>query len=492
MIERKNLAMQEDAFEHLAAQMVATIAGSVPQEVVSLIFASPLSARTPDLCLMWHPGYRKRHRFLLLAGNVTRLPVDLAKGLIRATGLWKPFGYALYGEIKDTLLVVASLCGKEKPDGGYETPYVFSEPKDGLFVFGPITSCGLKAKPVSLLSFWQKLAIGFRLSKAGLSSFCKLSGDLLDRILLLSEWCSWVFGFKWISDYYLEKTLASTVEKFGVKKIGCVHEMHFYARIVWRVASKYQAKSYTVQHAAITEGKRWYFTYPEERESGLALPDVMYVYNQKVIEMLKPYFPVTRFILSCSSRYAQWRLVKPIDAPGKYYLFVGAMASFDSEVLIATLRRLLDSAELMPVRVRLHPTSMLTRAVRRWIQSSSTHGLIKVSEGTPLRDDIEGAKVVIGMSTTVLEEALLLGRPVVQITHPEYLRYLDISDLTGVVIKDWQALTVKDIQLASAIQVDAQKVRLDLGLDEPVVDYDRLFEVEGHRKWPEDEKTVML
>ncbi len=468
--------MNHDYFEILAAKFVAAAARSVSEQLISSVFASPLSARSPDLCMLWHQGYRKNHSVKLFFSLFLSMLLAFLKGMIRLTTNSKPFGYAVYGKIADSILVVTSLCGTLTPDGEYKTVYVETVKDDALFIFGPFNSCGKNLKKIKDLLFTEKLILIYSLAKSGCLATTKLDCKIHDKVLLLLQWFCWTLSFQWLHDYYLEKSLSDTVKKYGIKKVGCIHEMHYYARIVWRVARKYKAKSYTIQHAAFSGDKRWYICLSEEIESGLALPDVMYVYNDRVSNVLKHYYRQTNFYQGCSARYTHWKNVDRIKGKGKCYLFVGALAGFDNDVLIAAIRCLLKtSTELLPVRLRLHPFAKLSCGVRRWIRASLKKGIIEISKDTPLRDDLEGAAVVIGMSTTVLEESLVLGRPVVQINHPDFREFIDIGDVKGVMKRNYKELLAKDLTDVSSLEVDHIEMRKRLGLQHETINYKRLF-----------------
>lgn len=234
------------------------------------------------------------------------------------------------------------------------------------------------------------------------------------------------------------------------------------------------AKGYTVQHAAVTSGKRWYFSHPEERESGLVLPDVMYVFDRQIEQLLKPHYPATEFRLGCSSRYECWKDTQPRAGTGSYYLFAGALAGFDNDVLLSTLRRIVENGCTLPLKVRLHPHAQVKRGMRRWLLSAERQGLVLVSRDTPLLTDIEGSIGAVGMSTTVLEEALLMGKPVVQLTHPWYLQYIDMDGIRGAVKKDWMLFSSADVP-KDGLGVDSESMRERLGLNQQVVTYKELF-----------------
>tara|TARA_Y100000031_G_scaffold17880_1_gene18382 strand:- start:314 stop:1603 length:1290 start_codon:yes stop_codon:yes gene_type:complete len=427
--------------------------------------------------MLWHPGYRKNHSTKLFIELLLSMFLGSLKGIIKLTTNLKPFGYAVYGKVGDSILVVASTCGTQSSEGEYKTSYVETVKDDALFVFGSFKSCGTNSVKIKSLPFTEKLILIYSLIKSGFCASARLDCKIFDKILLLLEWLSWSLSFRWLQDYYLEKSLSETVNKNNIRKIGCIHEMHFYARVVWRVAKKYKAKGYTVQHAAFSDNKRWYICFPEEIENGLELPDVIYVYSSRVSNVLKQYYEKTELYLGCSTRYAYWKDVDRSQKEGQYYLFVGALAGFDNDVLIATLQRLLrNSTEVIPVMLRLHRFAELSYGARRWIRSSIDKGDICMSKGdSSLIADLESATVVIGMSTTVLEEALLLGRPVVQLQHPDYREFIDVSGVEGVMKRDYRTLLAKDLIDASTLKVDHMEMRMRLGLQNEIIDYKRLF-----------------
>lgn len=468
--------MIHDYFELLAAKFVVMATRSVSKKLISVVFASPLSARSPDLCMLWHPGYRNRHSTKLFFDLLFSVALGVLKGFVRLVTSIRPFGYAIYGKVAGSILVVPSICGSQSPNGEYKTAYVETVKEDALFVYGPYKNCGKNSVRIKSLSFLEKLSLIYSLAKSGLNASVRLDCKIFDKVLLLLKWLSWSLSLQWLHDYYLEISLSETVEKYDIQKIGCIHEMHFYSRIVWRVAKKYNAKGHTIQHAAFSNGKRWYFCFQEEIESGLMLPDVMYVYSDRVSNVLKQYYEKTSFYPGCSIRYSHWKDVEVSEKKGKYYLFAGALAAFDNDVLITTLRGILqNSTEFIPVKLRLHPFAKLSYSVKRWIRLSSDKGIVAISKDTSLRDDIEDAIVVLGMSTTVLEEALLLGRPVVQILHPDFREYIEIDGVKGAVRRNYRNLLVEDIIDASTLQVDHQEMRKRLGLNNSVVSYKRLF-----------------
>lgn len=259
-------------------------------------------------------------------------------------------------------------------------------------------------------------------------------------------------------------------------KLGCVHEMHAYSRIVWRVAEKYGATGHTVQHAALSSGKRWYFSYPEERAAGLALPSVFYVFDDRTASLLRPWFETTRFVLGCSSRYVKWASHEPVSAPTHgQVLFAGALANFDNEVLFNAL---LNVSRKRPsagaVVLRLHPAAQLGFRQKALLRYLLWKNLMALSNRTDLVADLAQARLVVGMSTTVLEEAILFGLPAVQITDEKYLLFVDVSGISGARQVNWKDLALEGIDPGLG-EIDTSAARERFGLDQPVVTYERLF-----------------
>lgn len=468
--------MENDPFEKLAARFVHAVSTVVPDRFKSLVFSSPLCARDPDVCLLWHAGYRQRHRWRMLIQLCFSTARSLAKGIVKILGRREPFGYAVYGKVNDAILVLNSACGLMAPDGEYRTDYVASDKDDAMFVFGLMRECGRSARKIRAASAKEKALIAVSLAKNGIGVFLKMDGNLLDKTLLVLEWLSWVLGLQWLGNLYLEQVLSETVSRHHIKKIGCIHEMHSYSRIVWRVASRFGLDSFTVQHASLSQGKRWYFLHTEEISAGLALPDLFYVFDQKIAELLKPYFKNTRFTLGCSCRYRQWIDAKPLKADAEgYCLFVTGIAGFDNEVVIGSLRNMLSRSRLkIPVRLRLHSRAELSQQMRRWIRFQAKKGKIELSKDVPLARDIEGSRCVTGMSSTVLEEALLLGRPVIKLTHPDYLSYINLDGIAGAKDIDCRDLS-PELLCRMNIETDSLEMRKRLGLGQPVVTFERLF-----------------
>jgi len=465
---------QEDHLERYAARLVARAVGSFPQ-LSAVFFSSPMCARSPDLSLVWHPGYRTSHPFRVYAALIWSLWTALPKGLARLLFRVRRGGYCRYGKVRDSILIVPEVCGDESPVGRFYSPYVATKSEDAVLVFGPWHKLGSARKVFNKIGLRRSLQIYGSLLVAGVLGVLTTKGLLKDRVMLLFMWVSWAVGGEWIVIHQLEVTLKEILLSERIQKVGCVHEMHGYSRLVWYVSERHGAITFTVQHASISAGKRWYFSQREELRAGLKLPQVFYMYNQHDRSLLKPWFPSSDLRLGCSQRYFGWKSCNPNENRNLTdYLFVGGLAKFDNEVVCNGLRLLISQGRQgRSIRLRLHPFAQLTHRQKRWLKVQVSNGEIQYSNSS-LYADINKARVVVGMSTTALEEALFLDRPVVQIIDDQYRLFLNLEGVPGVESLPWRKLTW-DLLDSSRPANTHEQFKVRLGLDKPLIDYERLF-----------------
>lgn len=468
--------MKQHTFERMAVSFIVQAAKYGPDAMKSLVFSSPLCARITCNNLLWHAGYRNNNRIFMFCRCLFGVVISTIKGLIKIIVFRAALNYRIYGKIKKTLLVAPVTLGGIHNDS-FSTSYIVSDRDDCVFVFGWKKEFFGNATSDVKIPLKDKLAICNSLLVSGIKAFNCVWGSHYEKSLLLLMWLSWVMSLRWMREYCLEQKLLALVAEYNIEKIGCLHEMHPHARIVWRVAARCGIKSYALQHAEITEGKRWYFFYPEEKIVGLALPDVMYVFSERIERMLRGAYNETVFRLGCSNRYADWKILKDVDMPmGKYWLFVSALPLFDNECVIEGARKVLEIEKTnFPVRIRLHPYAKLNLKTRMTLRRLANKGLIHISSEINLRDDIKGASVVVGCGSTTMLEALICGRPVVKLDFPGYFNYADISDINGVWSVNYANLCSRDIVDAMKIVVDRKEALNRLGVSNPIVTYNSLF-----------------
>jgi len=470
-----------DAFELAAGRFAAAAAAALPPELAFLAFASPISARTPDESDIWHPGLRARSAPELLAAIRATIGRERLKGVARLARDRSRYAFALYGQPGANLLVLTSICGTPVASAdtpGFTTPYVPTAPDDALLVFGDRSTCGPAQESLPATSAIAARRVTAALLVAGREGglACGIAG--VERELLEATWEAWALGGRWAREWRLADALDIASQRTpDLERIGCIHEMHAYARVVWHHAARQGLARHTVQHAVVASGKRWYFSTADERAAGLVLPDVMYAFCDRDIELLSSAMPDTTLMRGCSGRYAGWRGSAALapQAAG-CVLFAGALAGFDNDALFAAARAYTDSGAAHGIpRIRLHPYAVVSPRDREWLDAATSQGLVELSADTPLAHDLAAARVVVGMGTTVLQEALLLGRPVVQLADPAYVTYVDMTGFDAVLRVDADSFSATDVAAALALEPDHDQVRDRLGLDKPLVDYARLF-----------------
>lgn len=471
-----------EEFERLAARIWTAAADDLPEDLRSLAVASWLATRIPDSRLVWHPGHRAADRSRLARGLAWEAGLGFFAGLAKIALRLRRFESACVGAVDGTLTVVPSELGGWDSDGVFTTPYLPLSDGMETLVVGPAGTCGPAAAEVAW-SRTEAFRVWRALLRAGRRAASRAAGPGGDVRLLRLEWLAWALPARWLYDWCIDRAVRERLSRGDVRAVGSPHEMNAHARVVWRAAAEAGASRHTLQHAEVTAAKRWYFAYPEEQAAGVVLPDVMHVFDPSLAEGLAAWYPATAFRFGSSARYARWRDVVATARPEDgTCLVAGAMALFDNEVVLGAVEGLAADPGLgRRIVVRLHPWADVSRARRRALDRLARAGRVDISSGRSLADDLDAAAVVVGMSTTVLEEAVLLGRPAVQLVHPEWLRYVEMEGVGGATVVAHDRLDAAALEAAAAKPTDANAMRLRLGLGRPLVDQRRLL--------AEDEET---
>jgi len=177
--------MSRDDFEQIAGEFIAKVAVSANEQLKSSIFASPLSARIPDSCMLWHPVYRNKNRSRLFVRLLISLFVGCLGGFVRLVRDFKsPLGYVISGRLNNAVLVITSRSAYHGKNGEFKTAYVSTGQEDGIFVFGPVSFLGAKATRIPHVVFKRKLLLTIDLLRCGICAFGGIRGGLFDKILL--------------------------------------------------------------------------------------------------------------------------------------------------------------------------------------------------------------------------------------------------------------------------------------------------------------------
>ena len=477
------VAPEQLAFERLASLIWRGAAKRTHGEAHLLASLSPLAVRVPDSRFVWHPALRASSRGALVRSLLAELGGALLRGAAKLLRGGVRFEVATAGSRGGGLLVVPSALGKLEAQGRFTTPYIELDPEREALVFGPPGTCGRGAQPVRV-GVGALFGLAVRLKVAGLVSAVSADGPVGDRMLLLLEWLVWVAGLRFAYDLALARALEARIEAGNVPVIGSVHELNSIGRTIWAVAARHDVPGRALQHAEITSGKRWYFPLSEELAAGVSLPAEFVVYDSRLAEELAPHLPGVRFRLGCSQRYALWKRVAPAPrTAGGVALFVGALAPFDNDVVLGALERIAEARPALGLAVRLHPAAEVLPPRARALARLEATGAVEVSRGLTLAEDLARASVVIGMSTTVLEEALLTGCPAVQLTDPDFLAYIDLHSVAGATRLaceklDAAALTAAAATDPASIAAGAAEIEARLGLGHAIVTHAALLDGE--------------
>ena len=463
-----------DSFEELASKYSANIAGYLGMDKY-LVFSSPISVRSPDGSLIWHHKYRRKYfpkvlfrSLALLMKNILVFPYKILYKKIN-------WGYLLSGNISGNILVLPSVCCSIGSNGALTSSYIDFSDKDACMVIGPFDGLGSNAIRLKETDAGKRFSLLWKMVLSGIQGVGWTGGQTCEKLLLFSEWLNWSFGLMWLTPFAIRRYCHCIFNKQKIQKAGCIQELHSFARAVWDAAGCLGVKRYTLQHATISRAKAWYFPLRYEIDAGIVFPDVMYVYDPSVSGMLKDYFSA-RFEMGSSKRYARWKKVEiPDRVKEGHCLFATSLMAFDNETVLGAMITLIDNGYPGEIRVRQHPVARINNKLQRVLSKLETAGKITISR-SELYDDINGAICVIGFASTVMAEALMLNRPVIQLNHPVYVMFIDVSEIRGVLCRDYDKLSPPDIYIAKDLQVERLTAKEKVGLNYDEVTYDKLFQ----------------
>ena len=393
-----------------------------------LVWVSPLACRSPEETKIWHPFYAQKPALFKIGAYLYLVGAYSLLGLARFF-LYKGFYYNLVRTGAPVLLIIPDEITDHSAEA--KTDYLIEEagyPVDKL-VFSRIKNVG---SGFSRLRYPDRAGIFIKLLSSVSSDFIrrlfsgKISFAYLDAFVIYLRWVisqSWYFHWDF---YYLLKEITGQGVP-GYRALLSMHEMHFYSKVIWRVAQEQGGIGLTAQHAMIVPEKLWYFPHKFETEAGCPLPGVFFVYSDEIKNRLASFYPGTRFELCCSPRFSKWkqgalldRGITPEDK--RFVTFVGAIPFYDTKILIRAIKNLLgaEDAGRLPIKFRPHPYAKIDKDDRLWIQEALRRGEIVLSKN-PLKEDLLTAALIIGSNSTVLQEAALSGVPALGLYSPDFI-----------------------------------------------------------------------
>lgn len=397
-----------------------------------LVWASPIGSRSPEEAEVWHPGYDK--------GYLSRaVKCIFSAALSSLKGLWRFFGYTGFYYVRinkngRALLIIPDTITDRSAQ--YGTSYLAEDEGFSVdkLVFSRSTKIG---DNFTALSHFKKLKYFMTIGGAIIMDiFEKIRNGKVDIYYLdmLATFLEWFLSQAWYFHVDLYALIRNTLSSGGAdyKALIAVHEMHFYSKIVWKVAEEKGILGVTAQHAMIIPEKLWYFPHKMEIDAGFSFPDIFFVYSEETKSILKKGYPEkTRFPLCYSPRFKKWKDIKnvsrhPETGRGKseFVLFAGGLTPYDTTSLLEAISNLCDlghSGKGMKVRYRLHPHARIKLRDKIQIRKAVSSKKFELSKGS-LMEDLGKSALVIGAYTLVLRQAALMGIPVLSMRSENYIQ----------------------------------------------------------------------
>ena len=415
------------------ADLNVRLSRRLPEDMRFLIWTSPASVRNPEISVFWHPVHNKKAIIPRLFAYSFSLGYSCIKGLYKLF-IYKGFYYRRIINNNSSVLLILPENITDGTDS-YKTNYLTEtaeEPVDKL-VFSHSAEKIRQGLRFSVLNYFVRLSLFLKLLAAAAGDFKeqmslkKLTKEYMDALIIFASWLlaqSWYF----IWDFYhlINKVAVSKDYKLFL----ALHEMHFYSKVIWKVANERGVPGATAQHALIVPEKLWYFPEEAEFKAGCPLPGIFFVYSDEVKAALEPFYPDTRFLKCCSPRFKHWKsslnisVKHSVQNNKRTILFVSNAAIIPDSVVLKALLKLLRQGlkDSIVLRLRLHPHERLRFTDYLWVLAAAALHKIEISS-LPLQEDFKEADLAVGACSTVIYEALLTGVPVMGVFDDYYIRY---------------------------------------------------------------------
>ncbi|MDP3244337.1 MAG: hypothetical protein Q8M83_01620 [bacterium] len=420
----RSLPPEVERLEKTMGQFSAEFAQRLSENLKLVAFTGPASFREPEIDDCWHPCFIRRGFLYFLFQQIIPLARAFFGGIKRF--ILGRFGKFIFlQKNSSSILGVTPLSICTIVDNNIKTNYCYPEDAANLNWL-VINDAGKEVYEVSKLKIYFT-CLFLLLTWFRISFFDKKSKNvnwLTASVITLR----WILNLQWVTLWMLDKRLQQILKQNKITKVFCVHEMWPWARVVWRTAYRNNVPTITFQHALIARTKLWYFPAKEELASGLRTPNEFFIFSNKEQELLKEFYPPeTVFHFGCGPRFAHWKtkiLPQSFDKlPIAPVLFVSSIPWWDNEVIFRGAEKLLNLSENnRPIKFRLHPLVKLIWKQKRRLQSMVKQGKMNISSCS-LSDDLKQAAIVIGMNSTVLEEGLIMGLPVIVLKTDEFLSF---------------------------------------------------------------------
>lgn len=386
---------------------------NLPTKLARYAYLFPSSCRNPEIESFFHPSLRLK----AILGHTTRTPRSLIRGIDAISR--SRFGRFSYykGQNESIITVVPKvLC---KTDENQVTSAYLCE-KDQIETSWLIFEEGLKTN--SEFGKIEALTLYFHfLTSLFLTLFKKPSHiPFSDWMAAFLANLNWGLSCYWSDKISLERYTSELLSKNNkIKTIHCVHEFHPHSKVLWAIAERSNIKSCSIEHASNEREKLWLFPTVDEVKHSHPLPSSLFVYNEKHKKWWDEIFKgAVNYKYACGPRFSKWKEVSKLSPNSeKTILLVTSQSWWDNEVVFQSAEKLLQTN--FDLTIRLHPFAQLRSEQRKWLENKISQTRLKVDK-SDLMDSIKDHSIIIGMCSTVLDEALLLGRCAIKVDHDEF------------------------------------------------------------------------
>ncbi len=398
-----------------------------------LIWAAPTASREAEDTIRWQPYYLKKKIWLKWIYFFSTVFVYAIVGIYRFFS-YRGFHYEILKTGSKALLILPVEVTEGRALQGrspYKTSYMIESAgenpvsKIDKLIFSRTEPIGIRRYE---LTVYKRIRIFMIL-------FFTLLGDFFTRITKKESreayfdsfaiLFQWVITQRWFFHWDFYHFLRKRCGDGNYKVLVSVHEMSFYTKMIWQVAKEAGLLGVTAQHAMIYPEKLNFFPEVNEIAAGIPQPDIFFVYSPQMIDLLKPYFPKTQFLLGCSPRFNRWKDQKSwLRRCGdvKNLLFVSGVMFYDVTLLLTAIKKLrkADQRKNLKFWVRFHPDGEMRILDKLSVFWAHKLGKIEISKGH-LEETLKQTSLVLGSNTTTLQEAILLGIPTLNIFHEDFL-----------------------------------------------------------------------
>jgi len=470
--EERNSEMiprEVEQLEKVFGRFTAEFAKNLSEEIRGTAFCSPTSFRDPEIDNIWHPYLLNAHFIFFLKDQALLFFWKMLKGI-------KKFVMYRFGEFtfipkegSDVLGVSPTMICRQE-NGKMKTKYCHPDDVNNmswlLFEDEKQTGGEQRISRVKILSHFIKVLWAW-----GKASFSSKEANKKYAAIASILALRWILELQWVNKWLLALELRRILDENQFKKVFCVHELHPHARIAWIEAKKKNIRTVTVLHARLARSELWYWVTKDELDAGMQLFDEITVFSKEDIDSLKSFYEdVPQYHIGCGPRYAHWKDAKELAGLEKResILFASSLSWWDNEVVLKGLKKLSEAeGNKRPLAIRFHPTAVIPKRWEKWLEKECQNGIHVSKE--PLSDAVMNSALIIGMSTTVLAEVLMMGRPGAAIEQEKFLS-LAVPTVKPISLNNlnWETVDsfIKDFEERK--EEEGKLERSFFGLDKPI------------------------